>query len=112
MNIVILKEIESLAETGYNYLPDNLRNRNFLNELQINIERGIRSPGNEMIYNEIIRSMAEYLENVTIQTVQGSISATPESGNAPMTVTLRGRVQDPTGTQIPNANYTWWIDEA
>jgi hypothetical protein len=32
------------------------------------------------------------------------------SGNAPLSTTLRAGVQDPSGTQIQAANYTWWVD--
>jgi hypothetical protein len=27
-----------------------------------------------------------------------------------MTVTLRAKVTDPTGSKIPDYNYIWWID--
>jgi hypothetical protein len=55
--------------------------------------------------------MDNYLENTRIQSVKGTVVATPKTGNAPLNVTLRGDVRDETGSKIPSYNYTWWIDE-
>jgi len=70
MNISTLKDIAVLADTGYKYLPDNLKNKNYLNELLIDIQKGIKSPGNEIVYTEIIKSLAAYLENTEIDSVK------------------------------------------
>jgi len=112
MNISTLKDIAVLADTGYKYLPDNLKNKNYLNELLIDIQKGIKSPGNEIVYTEIIKSLAAYLENTEIDSVKWYVEASPKEGNAPLVTTLRWRVQDPTGTQILSGNYTWWIDKS
>lgn len=110
LNIKTLQNIAVLADTGYRYLPDNLKNKNYLKELLIEIQKGIKSPTNEIVYNEIVKALAAYLENVEIQSINGTIEATPLSGNAPITTTFRAKVQDPSGTQILSGNYTWWID--
>ena len=100
MSIPMLKEIGVLADTGYNYLPDNLKNKNYLNKLLIELQKGTKSPENEIVYVEIIKAIAEYLENVEVTSITGTIEASPVVGNAPLTTTLRGKVQDPSGTQI------------
>ncbi len=107
-----LQNIALLANTGYKYLPDNLQNQNRLRELLIDIQKGVKTPENEILYSEIVKSLADYLENVEIQEITGTISANPNSGNAPLTVTFRAGVQDPSGTQILPGNYTWWVDSA
>lgn len=110
MSLPVLKDIGVLADTGYKYLPDNLENKNYLNALLIELQKGVRDPDNEIIYVEIIKAIAAYLEKVDIESIQGDIIASPRTGNAPLNVTLRSKVQDPSGTQIRSGNYTWWID--
>ncbi len=110
LNDQTLKNIALLADTGYKYLPDNLKNQNYLRELLLAIKKWQQNPNNGMAYTDIIRAIADYLEKVEIQSINGTIEATPISGNAPLTVTLRSNVQDPSGTQIKSGSYTWWVD--
>lgn len=112
ISVQTLQEMAILANTWYKYLPDNLKNKNYLNELLIDIQRGVKNPSNEVAYTEIIKSLAAYLEQVEISSITGEVQASPIEGNAPLSVTFRGKVQDPTGTQIKSGNYTWWIDDA
>jgi len=112
MDITILREMAVLANTGYKYLPDNLKNKNYLNEFLIDVQRGVKNLSNEAAYTEIIKSLAAYIEEVEISSITWQVEASPISWNAPLTVTFRGKVQDPTGTQIQTGNYTWWIDDA
>jgi PKD repeat protein len=108
----IIQNIAVLANDGYKYLPDNLVNKNYLSELMIDLQRGVKYPSNESAYTEIVKGIAEYLENVEISSISGDVEASPVSGNAPLTSTLRAKVQDPSGTQIKTGNYTWWVDNA
>jgi hypothetical protein len=64
------------------------------------------------MYLGLVDALDKYLEDVNIKSIKGSVNATPEKGNAPMSVTLRGSVRDETGTKIPEYNYVWWIDDA
>jgi len=111
MDIPTLQEMAILADTGFKYLPDDLKNENYLKEFLIDVQRAVKSPGNEIAYNEMIQSLATYLEDAEISSIDGTIEASPESGNAPLTVTLRAKTLDPTGTQIKSWNYTWWVDD-
>jgi len=111
MDIPTLQEMAILADTGFNYLPDDLKNENYLKEFLIDVQRAVKSPGNEIAYNEMIQSLAAFLEEAEISSIDGTIEASPESGNAPLTVTLRAKALDPTGTQIKSWNYTWWVDD-
>ena len=110
LDVAVLQEMALLANTGYKYLPDNLKNQNYLREFLVDVQRWVKAPSNEIIYTEIITSLGNYMEKVEINSISGSVEATPGSGNAPLTVTFRGWVQDPTGTQILTWNYTWWVD--
>jgi len=112
MNKTTLQEIAVLANNWYKYLPDNLRNKSYLNELLIDIQRSIKSLGNKIAYVELVKGLGEYIEDVEVDSISGRIEATPLSGNAPLNSTLRARVEDPSGTQILSGNHTWWIDVA
>jgi PKD repeat protein len=101
-----------LATKGYRYLPDNLNNKNRYNDFATEIKKSYKYPDNDANYTSLVKSLQNYLESTDIKEVKGTIEATPKSGNAPLTVTLRAKVTDPTGTQIPSYNYIWWIDNA
>ncbi len=105
-----LERLRDIAEEWYNYLPDNLQNKNYLNKLDEEIKKWINSPWNDSYYISIVKALQNYIENVQIEKIKGKIEAFPKEWNAPMTVTLRWRVTDPTWTKIPESNYTWWIN--
>lgn len=69
MDITILREMAVLANTGYKYLPDNLKNKNYLNEFLIDVQRGVKNLSNEAAYTEIIKSLAAYIEEVEISSI-------------------------------------------
>lgn len=103
--------ILTLAQKGYNYLPDSLSNKNYFNYLKTAIERGVKFPNNESNYASILSSIENYLEKTNIQSVKWTVEAYPSTWNAPLNVTLRWNVADPTWTKIPRYNYTWRIYE-
>lgn len=102
--------ILNLAEQSYKYLPDDLINKNYYNYLKTAIERGQLYPENSSYFQDIAAKIEDYLEKTSIQAVKGNIEAIPSSGNAPLTVTLRWNVVDPTWTKLENHNYTWWMN--
>jgi len=111
INEASAKRIALLAKNGYNYLPDSLTNKNYYNHLVTAISKGIKYPNNESNYTSILVAIDNYLEETNIQKIKWSVDASPKIWNAPLTVTLRWNVSDPTGTQIQSYNYTWWIYE-
>lgn len=106
-----LENIEKLAVSWYSHLPDNLNNKKYLNDLQSAIRKWEKS-NSELNYIEIARAIEKYLYNTEIKKITWSIEANPTSWNAPLNITLRAKVTDPTWTIIPKDNYIWWIDEA
>ncbi len=106
-----LTDIYATAKESYNYLPDDLINKNLYSKLEIAIAWAAKYPKNEEYYSKLIEAMDNYLENTRIQSVKGTVVATPKTGNAPLNVTLRWDVRDETGSKIPSYNYTWWVDE-
>lgn len=110
INKQVADSLLSHAKVGYNYLPDSLMNTNFYNDFKIAIEKWLASPRSEVYYEDIIQKLDAYIQKVNVQKLSGSIEASPISGNAPLTVTFRGKVTDPSGTIIPSSNYVWWFD--
>lgn len=104
-------EIYRIAKDSYNYLPDNLVNKNLYAKLEIALARIATYRANESIYLELIEALDNYLDDVSILSIKWSVEATPDIGNAPLSTTLRGNVRDESGTQIPAYNYIWWVDE-
>ena len=103
--------ILDLATKGYNYLPDSLSNKNYYNHLKTSIEKGIKYPNNSSNFTEIAKGIEDFLEKTNIKAITWSVEAFPKTWNAPLNVTLRWNVKDPTGTKIPSYNYTWWMYE-
>jgi len=104
-------KILTYAKEGLNYLPDSLSNKNYYNYLKSSIEKGIKYPENSSNFESIAKSIENYLNKTTIKKVSGTVESYPSTGNAPLTVTLRWNVKDPTWTKLENYNYTWWINE-
>lgn len=99
------------AETGYNYLKDDLVNKWYFNELDTALKRWIQDPDSRANYNDIIETLDNYIFDVKIEQLVWSIRANPQAWNAPLITTFRSDIKDPSGTTIPNWNYSWWIDE-
>ncbi len=108
---VVSARILELAKNWLNYLPDNLINKNYYNSLKSSIERGLKYPENSSQFQTISSSIEDYLNKVNIQKIRGNIESFPSTWNAPLTVTLRWNVEDPTWTKLENYNYTWWIND-
>lgn len=108
---VISNRILNLAKEWLNFLPDNLINTNYYNTLKTSVERGILFPENSSNFQNISTSIENYITKVNIQKVNGSVDAFPSSWNAPLTVSLRWNVTDPSWTKLENYNYTWWIND-
>ena len=105
----IASNILELAKKGYLYLPDNLSNKNYYNYLKTSIEKGIKYPLNASNYTSIVKSIENYLDKTTIKSIKWKVEAFPREWNAPLNVTLRWSVRDPSWTKIPVYNYTWWM---
>lgn len=110
LNKKALENIGLTAVNGYKYLPDNLKNKNYLRKLITDLERASKYPNSDANYTEVIKSISDYIDLVDISSLAGTIEVTPKTGNAPLNVTLRADIKDPSGTIIPQYNYTWWID--
>ncbi len=110
MNIDVLNEMMNIANNWYKYLPDNLENQNYLNYLLTSIKKWIKTPTSHSNYVDIVSRLSDYVWKVKVNSITWKVSFVPSEWNAPLTVTLRWNIKDPTWTKIPSYNYTWWID--
>lgn len=107
----ILWNLKTITEASYKYLPsDTLKNQLYKSNLLTAIERWIKYPNDEASYAALTKALGDYIDSVEIDIIKWSVEATPTSWNAPLTVSLRWRVSDPSGTEIPAYNYIWWVD--
>jgi len=114
MDISILNGILKYAKTWYNYLPDSLINQNLYNDLNISLQKAYKSPNSEVYYEEVVSKINDFIDKkISIQKIKWTIEASPQTWNAPLTVTLRSQnIVDPTWSIIPTTNYVWWIDDS
>jgi hypothetical protein len=70
-------DIYKLAKESYNDLPHNLINKNLYKKLEIALAKAAKLPGNESIYLGLVDELDNYLEDVRIESVKGSVNATP-----------------------------------
>ena len=105
----IAQRILDYSKQWLNYLPDDLNNKNYFTHLQTAIERWIKDPNNSANFDSIDTAIDGFLNKTSIQEITWTVEAFPATWNAPLTVTLRWNVTDPTWSKIENYNYTWWI---
>ncbi len=110
LNINYLNNLENLARKSINYLPDDIKNESYYNELITSIQRWKKSPDSEAVFVDITKKLSNYLTKVKIWQITWKVTAIPSEWNAPLVVTLKADVIDPEWTLIPENNYVWWID--
>lgn len=108
-----LASLDSLVKSSMGTFPDSedvVFNTNLANSLITAIELVKKTPDSDTAIANLAKNLGDYLTKVKIKRIKGKITASPETGNAPLTVTLRAsEVVDPSGVTIPKASYIWWI---
>lgn len=111
-----LTKLQTLVTASMNTFPDSdnvIFNTNLANALITSIELVKKSPDSNTAITSLARGLNDYLTKIKIQRIKGKITASPEKGNAPLTVTLRAsEIVDPSGVTIPKGNFIWWIRAA
>lgn len=113
ITIKTLTTLGTLVKSSMETFPssDNIVfNTNLAQSLLTAIEIVKKSPDSDTAISNLAKSLNDYLTKVKIGRITGKITASPESGNAPFSVTLRANeVVDPSGVTIQKENYKWWI---
>ena len=96
-----------------NTFPDSdniIFNTNLANSLITAIELVKKTPDSDTAITNLAKSLNDYLTKIKVGRIKGKVIASPETGNAPLTVTLRAsEVVDPSGVTIPKTSYIWWV---
>lgn len=108
----VTRDLNVLIDGAYDHLPD--RADKYVNkQLYDKVKKAIADY--DLHREEIDRGILEnaidaFLEQAQVFMIQGTISATPHDGDAPLSVTLEGKnIIDGSGTTIPEGNFTWWL---
>jgi Type IV secretion system pilin len=108
----VTSELNVLIDGAYDHLPD--RADKYANkQLYDRVKKAIADY--DLHREDIDRGVVEiavddFLEKAETFSIQGTLSATPRSGDAPLSVTLEGKnIIDSSGTTIPETNFTWWL---
>lgn len=101
--------VKSSMET-FSDSNDAIFNSNLANSLITAIELVKKTPDSDTNITNLAKNLNDYLTKVKVGRIKGKITASPETGNAPLAVTLRAsEMVDPSGVTIPKASYIWWI---
>lgn len=69
-----------------------------------------KHPDSDIYVEKLATSLKDYLTKIRVGTITAKITATPATGNAPLTTTLRAvEAKDPSGVTLPDSSYVWWI---
>lgn len=107
-----ISELRSIMSESIKTLPDAQTTANGVQVTKLNvaISNMQANPNSRDAAKELEALLRSYRDGARIDTITGDIGASPQSGNAPLTVTLRAEnVRDPSGKTIPNANYIWYL---
>jgi len=112
-----LQNVKNLVQLAHDRLPDKdpaaaSQNESAKRAVDMYLDLAIKDPNSKRVVSEAISNTATYIRSAKIERVEGTISATPTEGNAPLAVSLRANgIKDPSGTTPPSSNYIWWIRE-
>ena len=112
-----ITKLKSLVQQAFDRLPDKNTEAARVNEsnkryVDMKLDLAMKELDSMQAVGEAISQVATFVQSAKIETIQGSISANPTTGNAPLVTSFTAQgVIDPSGTIPPNGNYIWWIRE-
>lgn len=112
-----INRIKSLVQQAFERLPDRNVEAARVNDsnkryVDLKLELALKEPDSMQVVGEAISQVFTFVQNAKIETIQGSISANPTTGNAPLVTSFSAQgVVDPSGTIPPTENYIWWVRE-
>jgi hypothetical protein len=106
----VMNELSPLVDASYDHLPDRADmyiNQQLYDHMKTAIAN-YKLHQEEIELRNMLHALDAYLEQSNLFTIQGEISAKPNSGDAPLSVTLEGKnFIDSSGTTIPDHHYIW-----
>lgn len=111
-----LNTLTSLITASTNTFPDDANaayNASLANAVLTDIQLVQKNSSSSAPVISLAKDLTDYLNKIKIPAISGTLSATPQTGNAPLTVSLSANnVIDPSGVTIPTQNFVWWLKNA
>lgn len=116
ISLTSLNELQKLVAASIDTFPDDnefVFNTNLAKNLLISIDVVKKSPDSDSKITELAKTLSDFLSKLRLPRIKATITATPKSWSAPLTVSLRANnVVDPSWVLIPQWNYIWWIKQS
>lgn len=108
-----LANIENLLQEASKRLPDEweegVANINMVKSVETYLEKAKQNKTISIHQQNLYSQLTRFLTDVKIKTVEANVTANPTSGNAPLSVSFSATAKDPTGIELNDNNYIWWI---
>jgi len=107
-----MTELSILVDGAYQHLPD--RDNLYENKQRYDaVKKAISAYNSKQAtidQGNVENTVRDFLERASTFTIDVDMDATPQTGDAPLSVTLEAKnAIDGSGTLIPNENFIWWI---
>ncbi len=111
-----IQNVRNLVNEAYIRLPDTpeyaSKNESAKRAIDMYLDLASKKPGSQVDIANAITNVSKFISEAKIGQITGSISATPSSGNAPLTVSFSAKdIKDPSGVTPGDNNYVWWFRE-
>lgn len=111
-----LSNVRNLLNEAYLRLPDSgeagTKNEWLKKAADLYIDLAAKNKNSSTHVQNAAAQVAAFVGQATISEIVASIDANPTSGNAPLTSSFLASGKDPSGINIPDNNFTWWMKES
>lgn len=111
-----ISNIRNLVQEAYIRLPDSgdaaTKNDSLKKSTDLYLDLAAKNKNSSTHASNAASQVARFLTDASIAQISGSINANPSNGNAPLTSSFLATAKDPSGINIPDNNYIWWMREA
>lgn len=111
-----LSNLRALIQEAYIRLPDSgesaTKNDSLKKSTDLYLDLAAKNKTSSTHAQNAASQIARFISDAQIAQITGSISANPANGNAPLTSSFLATAKDPSGINIPDGNYIWWMREA
>lgn len=108
-----LNNIRGLVQEAYIRLPDSgdkaSENESLKKNADLYLDLAVKNKSSSTHVSNAASQVTRFKDNASIEKIVGSIAANPTSGNAPFTSSFLATAKDPSGVNIPDRNFIWWM---
>lgn len=111
-----LSNVRNLVNEAYIRLPDSgevgTKNEWLKKAADLYLDLAAKNKTSTTHVQNAAAQVAAFVGQATISEISASIEANPTTGNAPLTSSFLASAKDPSGINIPDNNFTWWMKES